>query len=191
MERHSGCEQHRPASAVRRACRRRRRKTRVAPWKPRLWADCPFVALGALRHGLLLQRAAEAEQKSTSAPGGPLTWPPVRGRSSEPSPVGRRLHSPVPPASSATVGRRADWDLPGSVHSNCDLGCCAHGPLVRRHDRRGEPRCKRLPRRSSRGPGFRRALSIYQCACCLAVQPRPWNPRRVSGRCGRCDRRLL
>jgi hypothetical protein len=30
MERRSGCEQHRSASAVRRACRRRRRKTRVA-----------------------------------------------------------------------------------------------------------------------------------------------------------------
>jgi hypothetical protein len=30
MERHSGCEQHRPASAVRRACRRCRGKTRVA-----------------------------------------------------------------------------------------------------------------------------------------------------------------
>jgi hypothetical protein len=49
--------------------------------------------------------AAEAEQKSTSAPGGQLTWPPVRESTSA------EIHRPVA-VGAQTPRRRREWSIP-------------------------------------------------------------------------------
>jgi hypothetical protein len=61
--------------------------------KPRLSADCPFVAFPITRSALLLRPAADPEQELDLGLFPPVTWPLVRGRSSEPSGTGGECFS--------------------------------------------------------------------------------------------------
>jgi hypothetical protein len=145
------------------------RARRAAPCnarRPRLWADCRFVAPAATGSALLLQARADSKQKSECRSGTPATYPLIRESGSF---AARRFEGPRTSAS----GRQQQSSV-------VFAGCC----LARSRP----PSC--APTGVCRWPRIRISASTWSPSTAPAASPRgaaPWpvrSPARPAANCG-------